>query len=839
MSLSNEAIAIEKLFFIQDKDTGAKVPFILKPAQRFFDQEEGKRILIAKARQLGFSSIIGAKFGIRCLGKFGTHAVVMSHEAGATQRLLDKVHFYLNYMNGPRPTFGRNSRNELYFPKTESSYYIGTAGSKAFGRGDWISDLHCCIHPNTWVLNSFNKAVHIKEIGVPTLINYTGKVVKITPWMCPKEGIILTPEHKVLTQRGLVKADEITLQDSIVYKKRVLTRTKQVALGDIPLTYEFGRVCGLYFAKGSLGERYLSFGLHEKEEDLVTWLQEYFGDCVKSKGIEVCVMGAKWVNTFYTLFYSTGDKTLPDWIFDSPLDFISGVIEGFYRGDGWGTVRRTGVDVGIGQVRSQLIFQLRDLLCSMGFGFGSVKEGTSWTLMLSGESGKRLANFVYGLKIPPCKRGLNCKGTPRFAEFEDTVQINLRTIEYSEVVNLTLYDLLNQPEGLIKTPFGLISNSEYAWWEEPERHAAGLFQAVPYSGRIIIESTGNGRNNDFYYLWEHADNMGYKRIFFPWFASLEYSLPLSPGKSWKPDLPKYNGQLIDLQRKFNLKDIQMNWYEMKFKELREDLKMIQQEYPSEPEECFQASGGLLFPEVTLSSNLKWVNKFFQNYYMNLLKGHPKEGLNYVIGADPSGGTGNDDACLLIFCCETGEQVLEFSNNTIDPIKFATLLCTLGKLYNEAFLIPEGNNHGITVVSYLKENYNRIKIYKHKLGTAITQPKYGWQNSQQSKFALVGMIQDSLSEVTLYGKQTVIELKAFEEVKGRMEGKEDNAVIATGLAFIGLKKFSYLKGRHIPKPLVPKEPKNYMTYTLDEVLKNIGERNWGRGFFPPQVGQGYS
>ena len=276
MSLSNEAIAIEKLFFIQDKDTGAKVPFILKPAQRFFDQEEGKRILIAKARQLGFSSIIGAKFGIRCLGKFGTHAVVMSHEAGATQRLLDKVHFYLNHMKGPRPTFGRNSRNELYFPKTESSYYIGTAGSKAFGRGDWISDLHC---------------------------------------------------------------------------------------------------------------------------------------------------------------------------------------------------------------------------------------------------------------------------------------------------------------------------SEYAWWEEPERHATGLFQAVPYSGRIIIESTGNGRNNDFYYLWEHADSMGYKRIFFPWFASLEYTLPLSPGKSWKPDLPKYNGQLIDLQRKFNLKDIQMNWYEMKFKELREDLKMIQQEYPSEPEECFQASGG--------------------------------------------------------------------------------------------------------------------------------------------------------------------------------------------------------------------------------------------------------
>ena len=140
--LSNEARAMQQLFHIQNKE-GVKVPFILTPAQQFLDEEETNRIIIAKARQKGFSSGIKGKFTIRCLGKDGTHAVIMSHEAGATQRHMDQVQYLLKHMKGPKPVFGRNSRGELYFPKTESTFYIGTAGSKAFGRGDWITDLHC------------------------------------------------------------------------------------------------------------------------------------------------------------------------------------------------------------------------------------------------------------------------------------------------------------------------------------------------------------------------------------------------------------------------------------------------------------------------------------------------------------------------------------------------------------------------------------------------------------------------------------------------------------------------------------------------------------------------
>lgn len=524
--ISPEGSAIETLFTIQNKE-GAKVPYLLNRAQQFFDNAdnafERTRILIAKARQKGFSSIILAKFAIRCLGKEGTHAVCVSHESHATQRLLDKVDYFLKHIKGPDPIFGRHSRQELYFPKMESTYHVGTAGAKTFGRGDWITDLHC---------------------------------------------------------------------------------------------------------------------------------------------------------------------------------------------------------------------------------------------------------------------------------------------------------------------------SEYAFWENPTVHFAGLFQAVPQGGRIYIESTGNGRNNDFYYLWEKAEDMGYKRLFYPWYADDEYSLELPKNMlSWKPDTPRYNPYLLELRAKHKLTDQQIYWYEMKLRELRENIFMMQQEYPSEPEECFQATGGAIFRNVELSVSQQWMTTNEFGYYATKLQDHPKKGFNYVIGADPSGGTGHDDAAINVFCCETFEQVYELYNNRLDPFTFAQLLCDVGNRYNTAYIVVESNNHGAAVVPYLKTNYQQGRLYKRKHGSASTPPLYGWQNSQLSKHAMVGMVQEMLDEVTIYGLQTVKEMKSFEEnEEGKMAASSDNLVIATGLAIMGLKKFEYLRKeftRPKPKAEVLKQH-NYMTYTLDDALSRIRVKKPQTA----QVGRGY-
>lgn len=140
--MTPERLIIESMFQIVDKD-GHDVPFLLNHYQGLLDSTLCGRDLIPKARQLGMSAYVLARFTAKCLSKRNTRAVVISHDKVSTERLLARVHYYLNNLRGPSAVIQNSSKNEITFPKTNSMFYIGTAGSRAFGRGDTITDLHC------------------------------------------------------------------------------------------------------------------------------------------------------------------------------------------------------------------------------------------------------------------------------------------------------------------------------------------------------------------------------------------------------------------------------------------------------------------------------------------------------------------------------------------------------------------------------------------------------------------------------------------------------------------------------------------------------------------------
>lgn len=139
---TKEALAIETLFRIADKD-GNDVDFKLNSEQRRVDQYLSGRDVIPKGRQMGVSSYFLARYLIRCLSKRNTRAVIISHDVESTQRMLAKVHYYLDNIRGPEAVIKVSSKNALSFPKTNSVFYIGTAGARKFGRGDTITNLHC------------------------------------------------------------------------------------------------------------------------------------------------------------------------------------------------------------------------------------------------------------------------------------------------------------------------------------------------------------------------------------------------------------------------------------------------------------------------------------------------------------------------------------------------------------------------------------------------------------------------------------------------------------------------------------------------------------------------
>lgn len=139
--MTPEAQVIELMLKIPNKNRET-VPFILNPAQRAIDSIFAPRMTIPKFRQGGVSAYILARFLIDCLNIQNTVAVVISHEAEATKRLFGRLKFYLDNLDPPA-VIKTNSETELSFPKTNSVFFIGTAGSRKFGRGDTISRLHC------------------------------------------------------------------------------------------------------------------------------------------------------------------------------------------------------------------------------------------------------------------------------------------------------------------------------------------------------------------------------------------------------------------------------------------------------------------------------------------------------------------------------------------------------------------------------------------------------------------------------------------------------------------------------------------------------------------------
>ena len=146
--LSPWGMIIESMFSIPNKQ-GEKVDFILKPAQRELDSAATGRDLVPKARQLGVTMYLIGRFVAQCMTKNNWRAVIISHEEEATKRLLARARFIIENLRTPDPNIEmildteRLSQAEIRFKDTGSWFYIGTAGAKAFGRGDTINALHC------------------------------------------------------------------------------------------------------------------------------------------------------------------------------------------------------------------------------------------------------------------------------------------------------------------------------------------------------------------------------------------------------------------------------------------------------------------------------------------------------------------------------------------------------------------------------------------------------------------------------------------------------------------------------------------------------------------------
>lgn len=141
---TNPRYIIESAFMVINKQKET-VPFLFNDIQNAFYNELTIRDDLLKPGQIGMSTMILAILTVKFLLVPNAWCVCISHEAKATERLFEKVQFFLNHLpDWLKPFYQPKSESRKYMSNEtmNSRFYIGTAGAIAFGRGDTIHYAH-------------------------------------------------------------------------------------------------------------------------------------------------------------------------------------------------------------------------------------------------------------------------------------------------------------------------------------------------------------------------------------------------------------------------------------------------------------------------------------------------------------------------------------------------------------------------------------------------------------------------------------------------------------------------------------------------------------------------
>lgn len=140
----------EKLLWIRSKK-GIVIPFYLNSTQRYIERqkriirEQGKEphFLILKYRRGGVTTWEQAKSFHLCATMSGQYCLTLAHDTESTQKIFDISQLYYDTIPDLYcPSRQSQNKRELAFDKLGSKFYIGTAGSVAFGRGQTLQRLH-------------------------------------------------------------------------------------------------------------------------------------------------------------------------------------------------------------------------------------------------------------------------------------------------------------------------------------------------------------------------------------------------------------------------------------------------------------------------------------------------------------------------------------------------------------------------------------------------------------------------------------------------------------------------------------------------------------------------
>lgn len=136
----------EQLLKVRAK-SGRTVAMRANAAQRLFEERRGQRNIVLKARQMGLTTWVAARFFLKTITQPGTLTLEVAHSQEAAEEIFRIVHRFLDWLPAElREGVLRTSRanvRQIVFPEIDAQYRVVTAGDKNAGRGLTVQNLHC------------------------------------------------------------------------------------------------------------------------------------------------------------------------------------------------------------------------------------------------------------------------------------------------------------------------------------------------------------------------------------------------------------------------------------------------------------------------------------------------------------------------------------------------------------------------------------------------------------------------------------------------------------------------------------------------------------------------
>lgn len=301
--------------------------------------------------------------------------------------------------------------------------------------------------------------------------------------------------------------------------------------------------------------------------------------------------------------------------------------------------------------------------------------------------------------------------------------------------------------------------SEFAFWDKPRQVIASVTPAMIPSGSVmVLETTPDAEGSEAHKFWQEAEegSNGYRAVFFPWWECdpENYRLHLIT----EDEIEGLSEEESTLRSKFGLDLEQIKWRRQKIKEMGK-LEFIR-EYPEDPDTCWITGGqkfydpelvwGLLrrppTPTHSTAAAQGGLVKVFAGPEVDteIIPGQVANIIeDVVIGCDVAEGSGGDRSTWTARGFPSWRLLAMYASNKIDPTDLAYLLYEWGyNIYGrkgegqEALLVVEKNQHGITTLRKLRELKYPMKSIYHRTPLSKahdTRTEYlGWVTTGESK-----------------------------------------------------------------------------------------------------------